>query len=123
MLQQTLIWSLLKSLNQGCTFHFEYVFTTGSSKSRCFRQDVISLFFPTPDCLSFNTLPTVDILRGKNVRAWVSKDFTQDKFSAPIAIEKIKILGAPWELLAKQHCQSSPFTSNLGQIGQIGSAV
>ena len=27
--------------------------TTGSSKSRCFRQDVISLFFPTPDCLSF----------------------------------------------------------------------
>jgi hypothetical protein len=50
-------------------------------------------------------------------------DFTQNKFSAPIAIEKIKILGAPWELLAKQHCQSSPFTSNLGQIGQIGSAV
>ena len=27
--------------------------TTGSSKSRCFRQDVISLFFLTPDCLSF----------------------------------------------------------------------
>ena len=25
----------------------------GLSKSRCFRQDVISLFFPTPDCLSF----------------------------------------------------------------------
>ena len=24
---------------------------------------------------------------------------------------------------AKQHCQSSPFTSILGQIGQIGSAV
>ena len=63
------------------------------------------------------------LLSGKNVRAWVSMDFTQDKFSAPIAIEKIKILGAPWELLAKQHCQSSPFTSNLGQIGQIGSAV
>ena len=63
------------------------------------------------------------LLSGKNVRAWVSMDLTQDKFSAPIAIEKIKILGAPWELLAKQHCQSSPFTSNLGQIGQIGSAV
>ena len=63
------------------------------------------------------------LLSGKNVRAWVSMDFTQDKFSAPIAIEKIKILGAPWELLAKQHCQSSPFTSNFGQIGQIGSAV
>merc|ERR1712052_103865 len=50
------------------------------------------------------------LLSGKNVRAWVSMDFTQDKFSAPIAIEKIKILGAPWELLAKQHCQSSQFT-------------
>ena len=63
------------------------------------------------------------LLSGKNGRAWVSMDFTQDKFSAPIAIKKIEILGAPWELLAKQHCQSSPFTSNLGQIGQIGSAV
>ena len=35
----------------------------------------------------------------------------------------MKILGALLELPAKQHCQSSPFTSNLGQIGQIGSAV
>ena len=26
-----------------------------------------------------------------------------------------------WELSAKQHCQSSPFTSKLGQIGQFGS--
>ena len=69
------------------------------------------------------TLLIAEILSGKNVRAWDSMDFTRDKFSAPIAIEKIKILGAPWELLAKQHCQSSPFTSNLGQIGQIGSAV
>ncbi len=42
---------------------------------------------------------------------------------APMAIEKIKILGAVLELPAKQHCQSSPFTSKLGQIGQIGSAV
>ena len=74
------------------------------------------------NCVLF-TLLIAEILSGKNVRAWVSMDFTQDKFSAPIAIEKIKILGAPWELLAKQHCQSSPFTSNLGQIGQIGSAV
>ena len=40
-----------------------------------------------------------------------------------MAIEKIKILGALLELPAKQHCQSSPFTSKLGQIGQIGSAV
>ena len=37
--------------------------------------------------------------------------------------EKMKILGAVLELPAKQHCQSSPFTSKLGQIGQIGSAV
>ena len=26
------------------------------------------------------------LLSGKNVRAWVSMDFTQDKFSGPIAI-------------------------------------
>ena len=29
----------------------------------------------------------------------------------------MKILGAVLELPAKQHCQSSPFTSKLGQIG------
>ena len=40
-----------------------------------------------------------------------------------MAIEKIKILGAILELSAIQHCQSSPFTSELGQIDQIGSAV
>ena len=38
-----------------------------------------------------------------------------------MAVEKIKILGGILELPAKQHCQSSPFTSNLGQIGKIGS--
>ena len=35
----------------------------------------------------------------------------------------MKILGAVFELPAKQRCQSSPFTSKLGQIGQIGNAV
>ena len=30
-----------------------------------------------------------------------------------MAIEKIQFLGAVLELLAKQHCQSSPFTSKL----------
>ena len=30
-----------------------------------------------------------------------------------IAIEKIKILGAPWELPAKQHCQFGQFGPNL----------
>ena len=44
-------------------------------------------------------------------------DFTEDRYSAPMAIEKIKILGALLEIPAKQHCQSSPFTSKLGQIG------
>ena len=55
--------------------------------------------------------------------AKVAMDFTQDEYSAPMAIEKIKILGALLELPAKQHCQSSPFTSKLGHIGQIGSAA
>jgi hypothetical protein len=32
---------------------------------------------------------------------------------APMAIEKIKILGAVLELPAKQHCQFSPFGSFL----------
>ena len=40
-----------------------------------------------------------------------------------MAIEKIKILEAVLELPAEQHSQSSPFTSKLGQIGQIVSAV
>ena len=38
-------------------------------------------------------------------------------------IEKMKILGTVLELEAKQHCNSSPFTSKQGQIGQIASAV
>ena len=61
----------------------------------------------------WGTLLIAEILSGKNVRAWNSMDFTQNKFSAPIAIEKIKILGAPWELLAKQHCQFGQFGPNL----------
>ena len=39
--------------------------------------------------------------------AKVAMDFTQYKDSAPMAIEKIKILGALLELPGKQHCQSS----------------
>ena len=35
-------------------------------------------------------------------------DFTYDKYSAPKAIEKIEILGALFELPAKQHCQLAP---------------
>jgi hypothetical protein len=50
-------------------------------------------------------------------------DVTQDKYKAPRTIEKMKILGAVLELPAKQHCQSSAFTSKLDQICQIGNAV
>ena len=46
-------------------------------------------------------------------------DFTQNELLASMSIEKIKIPGAVLELPAKQHCQSRPFTSKLGQIGQI----
>jgi len=49
--------------------------------------------------------------------------YSKNELSASMAIEKINILGAVLELLAKWHCQSSPFTSRLGQIGQIGSAL
>jgi hypothetical protein len=42
-------------------------------------------------------------------------DFTQDEYSAPRSIKKMKILGALLELPAKQHCQSSPFTSKLAK--------
>ena len=37
-------------------------------------------------------------------------DFTKNEYSAPMAVEKIKIMGAVLELPAKQHCHSSPFT-------------
>ena len=39
------------------------------------------------------------------------------KNAAPMAIENIKILRAVFELPAKQHCQSSPFTSEVGPNG------
>ena len=55
--------------------------------------------------------------------AKVAMDFTQGKYLANMAIEKIKIVGALLELPAKEHSQSSSFTTKLGQIGQIGSAV
>ena len=48
------------------------------------------------------TLPTAEILSCKNAPAWVSMDFTLDKYSASRAIEKMKILGA------KQHCTANP---------------
>ena len=41
--------------------------------------------------------------------AWVAMNFIKNEGLAPMAVEKIKILGAVWELPAKQHCQFSPF--------------
>ena len=53
----------------------------------------------------------------------VAMDFSCNKGSAPMAIEKVKILGAFLELPAKQHRQFSPFGQFLRQMGCIGSAV
>ena len=44
-----------------------------------------------------------ELLYLKNVGAYVAMDFTWNEYSAPMAIEKIKILGAILELPAKQH--------------------
>ena len=66
------------------------------------------------------TVPIDRIISVKNARAM---NFKSDKHLATRTIEKMKILGAVLELPAKQHYQSSPFTSKLDQIGQIGSAV
>ena len=43
---------------------------------------------------SVSTVPIPKIISAKNARAWASMNFIQHKYSAPIAIEKIKILGA-----------------------------
>ena len=67
------------------------------------------------DVASF-TLAKTKIIYPKNVWAKVA----MDKYLAPSTIEKMKILEAILELPAKQHCQSSPLT---GQVGQIASAV
>ena len=53
-------------------------------------------------------------------------DFTLDKYSAPMAIEKIKILGAVLELPAKHHCrfgQFGQFVPILKYMGLIVSAI
>ena len=73
-------------------------------------------------CSNF-TMAKTEMIHQKTVGASVAMNFTYDKYWAPMAIKRIKILGALLELPNKQHCQSSPFTSKLGQIGQIGSVV
>ena len=51
------------------------------------------------------TLAKTEIIYPKNVRAKVAMDFTyKDKYSAPMTIERIKILGEVLELPDKQHC-------------------
>ena len=60
------------------------------------------------------------IIYTKNMGASIAMNLTYNELLASMVIEKIKILGAVLEPSAKQHCQSSPFTSKLGQIGQIG---
>ena len=47
---------------------------------------------------SCTTLAKTEIIHPKNVGASVAMIFTSDKYSAPMAIEKIKILGANLEL-------------------------
>jgi hypothetical protein len=57
------------------------------------------------------------------VSAQITMILTSNEELAPMAIEKIEILGTVLELPAKQHCQSNPSTKKLGQMGSIGSAV
>ena len=68
-------------------------------------------------------MATTVIIYPKNVGSSVAMNYIKNELSVSMAIEKIKILGAFLELSANKHCQSSPFTSKLGQIGQIGGAV
>ena len=47
------------------------------------------------ECTLLVTLLIAEILSGKNVRAWVSMDFTSDKYLAPRTIEKNENHGSP----------------------------
>ena len=44
-------------------------------------------------------------------------EISSNELSAPMVIEKIKILGAVLEPPARQHCQFSLFTTEMGQMG------
>ena len=50
-------------------------------------------------------------------------EISSKEWLAPMVIEKIKILGAIFEIPAKQLCEFSLYTTKMGQIGLIGSAV
>ena len=51
-----------------------------------------------------NTMAMTEMIYPKIVGASVAMNFTKNGLSAPMAIEKIKILGAVLELPAKKHC-------------------
>ena len=53
----------------------------------------------------------------KNAGTQITMFFTSNENTAPMAIEKIQILGAVLELPAREHCQSSPFTMKMSQMG------
>ena len=59
-------------------------------------------------CLLLLKSVSNELLCLKNAGAQISLLFTSHEQSAPMAIEKIKILGTVLELPAKQQCQSSP---------------
>ena len=46
-------------------------------------------------------------------------EISSNEYSAPTAIEKIKIPGAVLELPPKQHCQFSLFTTKMGQSDPV----
>ena len=72
------------------TEHTLFEQTSGHPSSSAFRG-----LMPFPHLSGIPiTVPIPEIISAKNARAWVSMDFIQNKYSAPIAIEKIKILGA-----------------------------
>jgi hypothetical protein len=63
--------------------------------------------------------PPKNKLLCKKIGVQVSMELSSNKLSTPMAIENIIVLGAVLELIAKQHCQSSPFTLKMGQIGGV----
>ena len=69
------------------------------------------------------TLPGKILLCPINWGTQLTMEISSNELSAPMAIEKIKLLGAVLELPAKQHCQFRLFTAKMGQMGWISSAV
>ena len=61
----------------------------------------------TSTVLCIFTVAINELLCLKNAGAQIAMDFSQNEGLAPMAIEKIKILGAILELPAKQQCQST----------------